>query len=79
MVPENENKRRKGGEDEIDADIDDKNKANPKLMDSFKTGAQKEGKYHNKPFDEQMYDGFDEAGSQEGSPDHQQKNGDKDL
>ena len=77
--PEKENKRRKGGEDEIDAQIDDKNSKDPDLMDSFKTGDKKQDKYHDKPFDEQMYGGFREEKEERGSPSHQEEDGDEDL
>jgi|GEM_PF-5394915 len=77
--PENKNKQRKGGEDEIDAQISDKNAKNPNLMDSFKTGDKKQGKYHDKPFDEQMYGGFSEDEEQRGAPEHKQEDGDEDL
>lgn len=79
MIDPKEHNRKKSREDEIDAEIDDKNSKDPNLMDGFKTGAEKQRKYHDKPSDEQMYGGFREDEEQHDAPDHQEKDGGEDL
>ena len=45
-----------GHEDEIGANIGDKNKKKEKKVDGFKTGDKKQKRYFDQPFDEQMQD-----------------------
>ncbi len=66
----------KSGEDDIQAQITDKNEKDPTPVDSFKSGDKKEDRTYNKPFDEQMYGTFDEirenradADGKDGKPD----------
>lgn len=65
---DNESKAQKSREDEIHADITDKNKKNLKMVDGVKTGDDKQDRYYDKPFDEQMYSTFDELREQRGEP-----------
>lgn len=54
------------GEDEIQADITDKSKKDPHLIEGVKTGDEKQARYYDRPFDEQMYGSFDEIREQKG-------------
>jgi len=47
---------RNGAEDELRAKVSDPNSKPEKPVDSFKSGSKKRGRYHDQPFDEQMYD-----------------------
>ena len=51
-------------EDEISAAAPENKKMNEKSVESFKTGNQKQKRYYDKPFDEQMYDAFDDINEQ---------------
>lgn len=53
---EDPKKEPSGHEDEIGASINDLNKRKEKVVDSFKTGNKKQGRYFDQPFDEQMHD-----------------------
>lgn len=53
-------------EDDIQAQITDKNEKNPDLVNSFKSGDKKEDRTYDKPFDEQMYGSFAEIKEQKG-------------
>ncbi|MDF3076431.1 MAG: hypothetical protein K0S09_320 [Sphingobacteriaceae bacterium] len=54
-------------EDEIDARISDPNETDKRQVDAIRTGNSKKDDYHDKPFDEQMYNSFDELREQQGS------------
>lgn len=61
---DNENVNR---EDDIDARISDANAAREDQVDAIRTGDTKKRDYHDKPFDEQMYNSFDDIRNQQGS------------
>ncbi len=64
-------------EDEIQAQITDKNEKNPEQVNAFKSGDDKQPRYYDKPFDEQMFDSFAEIREQRGeensSPEESEK------
>ncbi|WP_423146310.1 hypothetical protein [Rubrolithibacter danxiaensis] len=62
--PHKEKGKPTGREDEINADISDENKKDPNIIDAVKTEDDKEGRYYDKPFDEQMYGSFAELKEQ---------------
>jgi hypothetical protein len=62
--PDEENVNR---EDDIDAHISDENAAHEDQVDAIRTGDTKKRDYHDKPFDEQMYNSFDDIRHQQGS------------
>lgn len=64
----------KSQEDGIHAQIADKNEKNPKLIDAVRTGDEKEARYHNMPYDEQMYGSFADIRKQRGeAPDENEE------
>ena len=59
--PDKENNDETGSrEDEIGASINENKNVDDHFIDGIKTGNEKRKRYFDKPFDEQMYDSFDE-------------------
>lgn len=52
-------------EDEISATAPENKKKNIDTVDALKTGNQKQKRYYDKPFDEQMYDSLDDMKDQD--------------
>ena len=53
-------------QDEISRSAEDDKHMNDHYVDALKTGNQKQKRYFDKPFDEQMYDSFDDIKDQQG-------------
>ena len=65
MIDPDKSNERLDKEDEIDADMNNLQKREDYKVNAFKTGGSKEGRYYDKPFDEQQYDSFAEARERE--------------
>lgn len=65
--PENRNEEKVSREDDINARVSDENAAHEDQVDAIRTGESKKRDYHDKPFDEQMYNSFDDIRNQQGS------------
>jgi hypothetical protein len=60
MIDPGKDNEPKSREDEIGADISHNKNIDNHFIDGIKTGNEKRKRYFDKPFDEQMYDSFDE-------------------
>ena len=64
--PEKDSKENIERQDEISKSAEENKHNDDNYIDGIKTGKQKQKRYYDKPFDEQMYDSFDDIRDQQG-------------